>query len=453
MKARPRKDADRAARHWHGRARTALRRSLRLRLLLVFLLMALAMATVFLAGTQRGLGQAWRAAAQPVVSDYMDRLVAEIGSPPSVERAQALVARLPISIRIEGPRVQWSSHPEQDGSRFRGVRRRDEAERWLERTTADGHRVVFGVGDVPWERGPHRAVWITLALLLAMAALAYAYLHRLLRPLQDIRAGAQRFGKGDFATPIAVRRRDELGELATQVNTMAHDIHGMLEGKRALLLAISHELRSPLTRARVNAELLPEAGEVAAPRDALLRDLAQMRDMITDLLEGERLSGAHVALQREQVDVVPLVRGLMDSRRDFAPVRLRLPAQPTWASVDAARLRLALRNLVDNALRHGSLSDAAPLLTLGVEAGWLVLTVRDHGPGVDEAQLPQLGQAFYRPDVARQRSTGGVGLGLYLARLVAEAHGGSLQLRNAHPGLEATLRWPVDAPGARQAGR
>ncbi len=203
----------------------------------------------------------------------------------------------------------------------------------------------------------------------------------------------------------------------------------------------------------MNAELLPEAGEVAAPRDALLRDLAQMRDMITDLLEGERLSGAHVALQREQVDVVPLVRGLMDSRSDFAPVQLRLPAQPTWASVDAARLRLALRNLLDNALRHGSLSDAAPLLTLVVQAGWLVLTVRDHGPGVDEAQLSQLGQAFYRPDVARQRSTGGVGLGLYLARLVAEAHGGSLQLRNAHPGLEATLRWPVDAPGARQAGR
>ncbi len=440
MRSRPKPLRDKASRHWPHRARTALRRSLRLRLLIVFLLMALAMTTVFLAGTQRGLGQAWRAAVQPVVADYMDRLVAEIGSPPSVERAKALVARLPISIRIDGPQVQWSSHPEQDGFRSR---RRDEAERWLERSTADGHRVVFGVGDVPWERGPHRAVWLTLTLLLAMAAVAYVYLHRLLRPLNDIRAGAQRFGKGDFATPIVVRRRDELGELATQVNTMAHDIHGMLEGKRALLLAISHELRSPLTRARVNAELLPETQDVAAPREALLRDLAQMRDMITDLLEGERLSGAHVALQRERTDVVRLVHGLMDSRADFAVVALHMPDAPLWADVDAARLRLAVRNLVDNALRHGAGQGPAPVLTVRSDGGDLEVCVRDHGPGVDEAQLSLLAQAFYRPDAARQRSTGGVGLGLYLARLVAEAHGGALHLRTAHPGLEARLRWPL----------
>ena len=104
-----------------------------------------------------------------------------------------------------------------------------------------------------------------------------------------------RFGSGDFEPPIPVRRRDELGDLAERINRMAQSLHGMLDAKRALLLAISHELRSPLTRARVNAELVAEGEH----RSALLRDLGEMRDLITDLLESERLASGHAALQPE----------------------------------------------------------------------------------------------------------------------------------------------------------
>ena len=89
------------------------------------------------------------------------------------------------------------------------------------------------------------------------------YKCHLMRPLRAIRAGAVRFGQGDFSRPIAVRRRDELGDLAGQVNAMASGLQGMLDAKRQLLLAISHELRSPLTRARLNAELMPEDRNVS----------------------------------------------------------------------------------------------------------------------------------------------------------------------------------------------
>src|SRR6185295_578790 len=108
------------------------------------------------------------------------------------------------------------------------------------------------------------------------------------------------------------------------------------------------------------------------------------------------------------------------------------------------------RNLVDNALRHGAGATRPPVvatwLDTGSEAGTLHLRVRDHGPGMDEAQLQHAGDAFYRADRARQRSTGGVGLGLYLCRLVAEAHGGRLRVRNARPGLEVDVALPVAAP-------
>ena len=432
---------------WHQRARSALRRSLRLRLILVFWLLALVMAAIFLGGMQRALGSGWRQAALPLLGDYVDRLAAEIGTPPSVERAQAITQRLPVAVRIEGPVVRWSS------GKFVSVAdwddadtaRRDHGPRLLERRTTDGHRIEFGLGNLPWKNQPRVIGWATLLLLLLMTAVAYAYVRRLLRPLDDIGAGARRFGRGDFGAAIAVRRHDELGDLAQQINAMAHGLHQMLEDKRALLLAISHELRSPLTRARLNAELLPEQGDTDSTRTALLRDLAEMRDLIADLLEGERLSGAHVALQCEAVDLDALVQEVLASRPEFQGIRHVGAAGLAPLQLDTMRIRLALRNLFDNAVRHGAQAGQTPTVTITAYGEAIRVVVRDYGPGVDEAQLPQLAQAFYRTDSARQRATGGVGLGLYLCRLVAQAHGGQLLLRNARPGLEVTLVLPAPA--------
>jgi signal transduction histidine kinase len=399
----------------------------------VFLLLALCMGAVFMGGMQRAFSTGWRDAAKPLVTDYMDRLVADLGSPPDVGRAQALASRLPISIRIEGPEVNWQSHP--DRKLFDG-----RASDWLSRTTADGHRVVFGPGAIP----SHGVFgWITLALLLGLLIGAYAYVRRLLRPLDDIRAGAERFGRGVFDTPIPLRRRDELGDLAGRINTMAHDIEDMLNAKRGLLLALSHELRSPLTRARLNAELLPAAGEGSAPRerDALLRDLGEMRDLISDLLESERLASPHAALQREAIDLAALVREVAVEMPAAADVRLDLAAGLPPLALDRMRVRLLVRNLLDNALRYSADAGQPPQVSLQAAERGVLLEVRDFGPGVDPEQLDHLTEPFYRTDGARQRATGGVGLGMYLCRLVAEAHGAQLQVRNAEPGLAVQVLW------------
>jgi signal transduction histidine kinase len=424
-----------ALRRWGRR----LRRSLGMRLVLLFLLLALATTAIFLAGMQRALSGGWSAVVRPLVSDYVDRLVVDLGSPPDPARAQALAQRLPLSVRIEGPAVQFDSHPQQRAW-YRGPDHdAGDDGRWLlQRHTADGHRITFGLGDRGWASRPRTIGWFTLAALLLLTAAAYGYVRHLFRPLDDIRGGAQRFGQGQFDTPIPVRRHDELGDLADQVNTMARDIRGMLDAKRGLLLAVSHELRSPLTRARLNAELVAPGDA----RDALLRDLGTMRDLITDLLESERLAAGHAALQRERCDLNALVRTLVAEQFAAAALRLELAPQLPAAELDPVRLRLALRNLVDNALRHGAAADGPPCVRTVLADGRLELVVRDFGSGVDDAQLPQLSEAFYRADAARQRSTGGVGLGLYLCRLVAQAHGGTLRLRNAQPGLEVTLSLP-----------
>ncbi len=431
---------------WTHRARHALTHSLRVRVMALFVLLGCGMVAVFLAGMQVALSVGWRDVARPAVADYVDRLAADIGTPPSVERANALAQRLPLSVRIQGPVVNWESepqrwdHPPQDHWH-------DDEPRLFERSTADGHRISFGLSVSAWNERPRAIGWITLAALLLLITVAYLRVRRMLQPLDDIRAGALRFGKGDFTQPIAVRparHPEELGELAKTINTMASDIASMLDAKRQLLLAISHELRSPLTRARLHAELLPESAEVLSARNGLLRDLAVMRDLVTDLLESERLSTRHAALNREPVAVQALVESVVDGLGAAAAVSLTIAPLPDVA-LDPARVRLLVRNLLSNALRYNP-AGAAPVRLemryVGAEGDSMALelSVRDFGPGVPEGQLAQLAQAFFRPDASRGRDTGGVGLGLYLCRLVAEAHGGSLHFENARPGLCVTAR-------------
>lgn len=430
------------ARHkrWYPRWHQRLRHSLRWRLVALFLLLAMGTSVVFMAGTRGALGSGFNMLVKPLLADYVDRLAAELGTPPDVERARALVARLPISIRIDGPQVQWASRPGHKPPGSLDAQRRD-AERTglLTRVTADGHRIQFGLGESVWrERHPWFGLGPVLGLLLLTWA-AYATVRRMFRPLDDIRAGALRYGGGDFSRPIPVRRRDELGELATQVNAMAGGLRAMLQGQRALLLAISHELRSPLTRARLNAELSAQTPE----RSALLRDLALMSELITDLLEGERLAAGAAALTREATDLNTLVREVVAAQGAGQPVRLDLADPLPELPLDRPRVRMLVRNLVDNACRHGAGAAEPVVVSTRVEGDAVRLLVRDHGPGVPEDQIERLAEPFYRPDTARTRSAGGVGLGLYLCRLVAQSHGGTLTLRNASPGLEAEVRWPL----------
>ena len=435
------------------------------------------MTFVFFTGAQKAFSLGWREAARPLLMDYVDRLAAEVtpdaSKPPDVTRALALTQRLPITVDIAGPSVNWRSHPAQERP---GWHRDDESphasrnnlrdgwgdgKKWeavLQRSTADGHTIEFSIDEQVFERRP-RLVGYALAALLLLTLLAWLYVRHLLRPLDAIGEGARRFGAGDFSQPIPQRSLhgpDELGELAATINTMGNDIRQMLDAKRALLLAISHELRSPLTRARLHTELLPEGPDIQPQRDALLRDLQEMSQLISDLLESERLAGGHAALQREPTDVAALVRevvaGLHTPGAGATPaVVLDLPPDAHLAWVDPSRLRLLLRNLLNNSLRHAAGAAKPPEVAVtcswpGSAAPGLTVVVRDHGPGVPGDQLAQLAQAFHRPDSARTRSAGGVGLGLYLCRLVAQAHGGTLSLSNAQPGLRVTVSLPQANP-------
>ena len=413
------------------------RHSLSGRLIGLFLLTGLALALVVKTGFQLGFQDSLRDLARPHVAEYVQYLLKQIGNPPDTDRAMALANRLPLEIHISGHELHWSSsdtppdlgrtrmhhHRLPSGIPVKAGRIDGEFVLIFER---GGYRIILqpqGMEPAPW--APLAAV-LTIIAVLAVLALAYHGIRRLFRPLETVREGLARIGHGELEHRIQVKRKDELGELAQSVNAMADDIRGMLEAKRQLLLAISHELRSPLTRARVNLALLPASDT----RRVLGRDLAEMEDLTCELLESERLNTRHAPLNLSAESPAALVREVIAEHFFQQSIRTELGSGDMYMALDPVRFRLLLRNLLDNALRHTPKHAQPPTLSIHVDENSWSLSVRDHGPGISPEHLAHITEPFYRADPSRRRKTGGYGLGLYLCRAIVEAHDGRLQIES-----------------------
>jgi signal transduction histidine kinase len=279
------------------------------------------------------------------------------------------------------------------------------------------------ISDVP--DGP-ALVPLILGLGLTFLVLAFAAVTWLFRPIQTIREGAEHIGRGNFDFRISNIRRDQLGDLASDINRMAGDVESMLDAKRGLLLGISHELRTPLSRMRLGLEFFDDKDNV----ESLKAEIREMEKIVVSLLEAERLNSRHAQLNRTKVIVGELVNELIDDffAREAERISISLPQDRITATVDEARITLLLKNLISNALRYSRPEEGLIELTVSATDSELVMTVTDHGPGLSEDQAEHIGDPFYRSDASRARESGGSGLGLYLATVVANAHGGSLKL-------------------------
>jgi len=219
-------------------------------------------------------------------------------------------------------------------------------------------------------------------------------------------------------------------------------VESMLDAKRALLLGISHELRTPLSRMRLELEFLDDKEKA----ESLRVEINEMEKIVVSLLEAERLNSRHAQLSRTQVIVGELVNELLDDffAREADRISVNLPAEPVTIFVDEARLTLLLKNLISNALRYSKPEDGLVELVISTTDHELAMTVTDHGPGLSDDQAEHIGEPFYRSDASRARESGGSGLGLYLATLVANAHGGSLKLLDTEDqGASFEVRIPL----------
>lgn len=419
------------------------------KLLLLFIVIAI-LVMLLVGGSMRHVFRGhFEANIRPHLLQYLSYVQQDIGYPPDRQRAKQLAAELNVEILIHDQQGDWSSHGRQlelDELQFKHHHTVGNIKYALVEIEDHDNFLMVDMGDtqlffgIPHqERELHSRSLIPLLILLIVLILLYYATRRLFAPLQTIRTGVQHFGAGELDYRIQLKRRDELGELAQSFNTMADDIQQMLEAKRQLLLAISHELRSPLTRTKVATELLDDAEQ----RQRLHRELNEIDKLIEELLETERLSTPHRVLNRAPHGLNGLIRQMIDDFYQEQNIQFTPAAEEIVLAVDAARIKLLLKNLLDNALRHSPAGKAVSI-SLRKTADNIALQVRDEGEGIEPEHLPHLTEPFYRVDPSRQRETGGYGLGLYLCRMIVEAHGGTLVIESQkQQGTSITISLPV----------
>jgi len=287
-----------------------------------------------------------------------------------------------------------------------------------------GYAVLESRGDIGpriWGMPPGFVIG-TLGALVGLAAIVA--IMREARPLRRLAGSVARFADGAVPDPVEARGAPEIRRLIGAVNDMQERIAGLVKGRTILLGAISHDLKTFLTRLRLRMEQISDPEQKARA----VHDLDDMTALIEDALALAR--GAAVSERREEVDVADLVAREIAVRND---ARLSLHAAapgPAKVRGDAVALRRLFSNLIDNALRYGS-SAAVSLERTGEE---VVVAIDDDGPGIPALERSAVFEPFYRIEPSRSRETGGAGLGLAIARAIVEAHGGRISADAAPKG-------------------
>jgi signal transduction histidine kinase len=257
---------------------------------------------------------------------------------------------------------------------------------------------------------------------------------RVTAPLASLATAAERLGHDVNTAPLAETGTNETRQAARAFNDMQARLRGLIENRTRLLAAISHDLRTPLTLLRLRAEAVENVHE----RDKMLATIAEMDAMIGATLLFARDQSTDEA--RSPTDLTSLLQSVVNDMRDAGlSAQMREAGQIIYECQPAA-LKRAVRNLLDNAVKYGKSGTVeVRRLTKAIE-----IDIDDEGPGVPQQELTRVLEPFYRLEQSRSHETGGVGLGLAIARAIVQSHGGSLRLTNRPTGgLRATIVLPT----------
>lgn len=297
----------------------------------------------------------------------------------------------------------------------------------------DGMVVVFDV-NVPQEPLSRFEAIVPLILLLMLVCFSLSgFLVRMTTgSLDRLARAADAIGRNPEDAPLADRGPSEIHRVIAAFNRMQQRVRDYLVERGRLLTAISHDLKTPLTRLRLRAEMLSD-GEIRAK---MLRDLDEMQTMVGTTLDFFRTTGSEA--QRQPVDVGALIESVCEDRRDAGQaLSVRGSARAPYRA-DPQALRRCLENLIENAVRYGGGAEIEV-----ADGERLRIAVLDRGPGIPEGELERVFEPFYRIDGSRNMDSGGTGLGLSIARNIARWHGGDVTLRNGNGGgLIAELSLP-----------
>jgi len=296
-----------------------------------------------------------------------------------------------------------------------------------------GHWVVVSPKPDPfpfvWQA---RIVAWFLICLCVFGPAGYLFARRLVSPITAFAEAADRLGRDPRAPLVELRGPAEIGVAARAFNEMQGRLKRYVDDRTTMIGAISHDLRTPLTRIRFKMEAAP-----MELRSTVGGDIDQMEAMISAALAF--VHDASRPHERETLDLLSVLECVVDDAKSGGSDVALMDAEPLAIDGDALSLQRLFANLVDNAVKYGHEARVG----LGAEGGEAVVKIVDAGPGLPQKELERVFEPFYRTEPSRNRDTGGIGLGLAVARSVARAHGGDVILTSGPTGLTAEVRLPL----------
>lgn len=427
-------------------------RSIFVKLLLIFFATAVALFIVirgfFFIGLDRN--QSFKADLFKNLSKYSIQLVQEVGTPPDKKRARALAKELGVQFRVKGSEGTWSTDPS-----LPSVSTLEVEEAFSNSTTQvgryrrhpfvlieqDGTQYALFFLHRPFGELPAWSFFGLVGVVGLIIGVSYLAVHRLFRPLNWLTEGVGEIAKGHFDHQVPIRSTDELGRLTQSFNEMAQQVNEMIQVRDRLLLDVSHELRSPLTRMKLAIEMIQDE----SAKEKLQQEIRELEAMVTELLESERLNSEAGSLTVTSTDLVTIVKELAESYASVGPgVRLVASPQSVRLPLDRHRVQIALRNVIENAVKYSRPEYGPVTLCIEVTSESALVTVQDHGLGISTDEQSRIFEPFYRIDPSRTRNTGGYGLGLSLVKKIMIAHEGEVLLQSEPDrGSTFTLKFPM----------
>jgi len=289
---------------------------------------------------------------------------------------------------------------------------------------------------------------VLIALFVVILGTGFVLAAPLVRRLRKLERTTVKISEGDLEARTSDSSRDAIGRLAQRFNQMADRVQALLESQQQLMQAVSHELRTPAARIRFGLEMLAQATDEAERKqriESIDEDLVELDHLVEELLLYIRSGEQALELNRETFAGDAELRDQLDLLGELRPeiersVQLRGDFDGQ-VSADRRYFRRAVRNLLDNALRHAS--DRVDV-ELAREGDLVLVSVTDDGPGVPKEDRPRLFEPFFRVDASRSRESGGAGLGLAIAKRIVEAHGGTASLdTDLADGARFVTSWPT----------
>ena len=393
------------------------------------------------------------------VVQYLNYLIGDMGSPPSLERAREIARESLLEIRYQSPDLNWSTsndlpavykgrfiawpqNPEVRLGKYRG--------RYVIEVDRKPGRFIFGLSrNLQIDSERKRLLVIMFVFLTAILAAAFFAIRYILRPVKWLNNGVKEVGRGNLKHRVPLKKADELRDLAAAFNDMTSRIEGMLQTKDQLLLDISHELRTPITRMKVALEFLPKS----RAKNSLQADIVEMEKMVTGILETARLRHQYAELKKQPTDLVVLLKQTAAAFENQPPGIETVDLPPELSvQVDPQQIKTVFENLLSNAFKYSEPESDPVKISVERRASGVRVRIEDHGIGIPQEQLAHIFEPFYRVDKSRSKDSGGYGLGLSLCKSIMEAHKGKIEVQSRpKEGTTVLLFFPLSKVGGTGA--